>query len=534
MIINNLRITLRRLARQKLNTTLHIAGLTLGMTVCLLIGLFLRHELSYDAYHAKAGRIYRINSVWIDNGQKRFHFSTPLPMAEALRTEVPGLETVAQWYPLPGHGNTIVEINPQKRFEQENIVLAEPELLDVFDIEVLQGDGYEALRKPYQALLTETTAKKFFGGEDPMGKTFKYGDEFTITVAGVIRDLPANTHIPASMLISFFQDYKFLGDEMKGWTHVFNTSTYVVLPKNTDPHTLDAPLKAIADKYKNSDPNLPKNVRGDFEWQPLADVHLNSKYAGGGAWVKAVNTTWLWFFGIIGLAVLALACINFVNLSTAQALSRAKEVGVRKSVGAGQRQLVGQFLGEAWLLAGISGVLAVAAAQASLPFLNQLIDKKISFDLLTSPGLGGALLLGIFGTGLLAGLYPAWVIAKFDPVASLKTGWSNSPFRVAGGGGGGSSFLRKGLVVTQFSISAALLIAVALIAQQVNLLRSKNLGFDKDNIVNVSLPLQQRPEEKAVLYAELAKIAAVKDFSFSTSTPSDERFWSIYMNRTNG
>ncbi len=524
---NNLKIIFRRLGRQKLNTTLHIAGLTIGMSVCLLIGLFLRHELSYDAYHAKAGRTYRICSFSTDRGNVHKDFATPMPTAEALRVEVPGVETVASWHPI--QEPAIVEVNPQKRFLQEHIVLAEPELLDVFDIEVVEGDAYGALSKPYQALLTATTAEKFFGQEDPMGKTFKYRDEFDITVTGIIKDLPANTHLPASMLLSFYRDEHFISKEINSWTFLSGTSTYVVLPENTDPKTLDAPLKAMSDKYLNNDPNIPNHVRSGFEWQPLSRVHFDGRYAGGSPWVQAVNATWLWFFGLIGLAVLALACINFVNLSTAQALTRAKEVGIRKSLGAERGQLVRQFLGEAWLLAGISGILAVVAAKLTLPSLNQLIDKQISFDLLHSPGLMGTMLLGILLTGLLAGLYPAWVIASFDPVSSLKSTWNS--LSIGRGSGGG---LRKGLVVAQFSVSVALLIAVTLIAQQVNMLHGKSLGFDKDNIVEVGFERQENGDPTTVLAAELSKIAAVKDFSFSSASPSSKDHNITIMSTTDG
>ena len=520
MLTNKLRITFRRLLRQKTTTALHVLGLTLGMTTCLLIGLFLRHELSYDLWNKKADRTYRINSVWHDPGTTNFHYSTPMPMGEALRTEVPGVETVAQWHPV----NEVVEISPTKRFKQEHIVLADPELLDVFDIKVLEGNGYEALRKPYQALLTQSTAKKFFGGEDPIGKTFKYRNDFTITVAGLIEDLPANTHMPASMLISFYRDGKFLNNDPNGWSWVSGTETLVVLPEGTGPHTLDAPLKSLGDKKLNSDPNMPKGTSAGFDWQPLSDIHFNNKYSGGSEWVKAVNTTWLWFFGIIGLAVLVLACINFVNLSTAQALNRAKEVGVRKSVGAGQGQLVWQFLSEAWVLTAIAGILAVAITQVSLPYINQMVDKQISFHLLQSPGLVGALVLGAALTGLLAGLYPAWVIAHFDPVSSLKSSWSSATTKLNSG-----VMLRKALVVTQFGISAALLIAVTLIAQQVNYLRSKSLGFDKDNIVDVGIGGNWGGKEKNTFRNELRNIPGVKEVAYSTSTPSDEGHWGTLM-----
>jgi len=517
----NPKLVLRRLGRQKINTTLHIVGLTLGMSVCLLIGLFLRYELTFDAYHDKTGRTYRINSVWIDAGKKSYHYSTPMPLAEALRSGVTGLENVTLAHP---QQRSMIEIHPAKRFIQDKVLITDPEFLDIFKVDMLEGNGHDALRKPYQALLTETTAKKFFGKEDPIGKTFRFKDKFIITVAGLIRDLPTNTHLPFSMLLSYVPDEKFLMSGPNAWSYVSGTSTYVVLPEGYDLKTLDAALKAIADKNINADPRLPKFSRSYFDIQSLHDVHFDSKYAGGGEWVKAVNTSWLWFFAIIGLAVLVLACINFVNLSTAQAITRAKEVGVRKSIGAGKIHLMTQFLAEAGMLAFFSGILSVAIAQSVLPAVNSLLEKGITFQLMQSTGLLLSLLTGVVFTTLLAGLYPAWVIAKFNPAATLKVSSTVAA-------DGGTSWLRKGLVVTQFTISAGLLIAVALIAQQVNFLRSKNLGFDHDNIINV----ETRDAGKAPVFAsELNKIPQVKDVSFATATPSNEGHWGTLMSLTNG
>ncbi|HEX6892649.1 MAG TPA: ABC transporter permease, partial [Chryseolinea sp.] len=322
------------------------------MSVCLLIGLFLRYELSFDTYHKAAQRTYRINSSWIDAGNKSSHYSTPLPLADALRSEVSGLEAVVQAHPL---WDETIEVN-QKILKQERLLVVDPSFPDVFNIEVIRGNAKEALEKPFQALLTESTAKKFYGNEDPVGKTFTY-KKFHITVAGLIKDFPSNTHLPASVLLSYVADGQFLGHELNTWTNVSGTTTYVVLPDGYDLKVLERHLNAMADKHINSDPGIPKFVKSEFDIQPLRDVHFDTQYEGGGHWVKAVNTTWLWFFAVIGLAVLTLACINFVNLSTAQALTRAKEVGVRKSVGAGRLHLITQFLREAWLLTFFSGVL---------------------------------------------------------------------------------------------------------------------------------------------------------------------------------
>lgn len=520
-MLNNFRLAIRHLMRQKLNTFLHVVGLTLGMSVCLLIGLFLRYELSFDTYHKLAKRTYRINSVWIDTGNKNVHYSTPLPLADALRNEVTGHEAVVQAHPL---NDETVEINSQKIFKQQYMLVVDPSFPDVFNIEVISGNAREALSKPYQALLTETTAKRFFGNEDPVGKTFTYQNKFHITVAGLIRDLPSNTHLPASMLVSFVPDQQFLGNNPNTWTNVNGTQTYVVLPDGYDAANLEIQMNELAEKNINSDPNIPKNFKSSFSVQPLGDIHFNSQYDGGSHWVKAVNTTWLWFFAIIGLAVLALACINFVNLSTAQALTRAKEVGVRKSIGAGQLHLITQFLREAWILTAVSGILSVAIAQVSLPFINILLEKGIAFNIFESPELMTALVVGVFLTGLLAGIYPAWIIAKFNPVKTLKAGATLA-------GDQSSYLLRRTLVVLQFAISAGLIIAVTLISQQLNYLRSKGLGFDKDNVINVGITSGR----KAPLFAgELASIPQIKDVAFGTSTPSNDGHWGTVMSLTDG
>jgi putative ABC transport system permease protein len=521
MIFKHLPFTLRRFTRHRLTTFLHIVGLTLGVTVCLLIGLFIRHELSFDAYHSKADRIYRVDQVWTDVGKKTYHYSTPFPLAEEIRKSVPGVETVTRiHHPF----NSIVEINPLKRFKQDHVIMTDPDFLDVFDVQVTEGNAYETLRKPYQAILTQTTAKKFFGNEDAIGKVFKYNDKFNITVGAIVKDFPGNTHLTASMILSLADDESYLMTSKIHFGSVSGGSTFVVLAKGIKPNSgINAALKGIYDRVVNGKDGMPKDSRADMELQPLSDVHFNAKYAGGGQWVKAVNRSWLWFFGSIGLAVLALACINFVNLSTAQALTRAKEVGVRKTIGAGKFQLISQFLNEAFLLVLVAGILGVIIVKLSLPALNHLVDKQISFDLFHSAGLIIYLLVGLVITALLAGFYPAWLIAKFRPAATLKGGSVNSTSQ--------STVLRKGLVVTQFCISACLLMGVLLIGRQMTFMHRKDLGFNKDNILTVKMPNRAKETEKALFKTELSQVAGIKDLSLSTSPPSGDEntHWGTVM-----
>ena len=241
--------------------------------------------------------------------------------------------------------------------------------------------------------------------------------------------------------------------------------------------------------------------------------------------MPSVSPSWLWFFAAIGLAVLTLACINFINLSTAQALTRAKEVGIRKSIGAGKFNLIIQFLSEAWILTIFSGIIAIALAQLLLPEINTLLDKKISFDLTQSPQLLFAILISFVVIGLMAGIYPAWVISRFNPTNTMKIGTMST-------GDNGTNWLRKGLVVVQFTISVGLLMVVLLIARQVDFLRSKNLGFTKDNIINVEI--KPRANKETIFRNELNKIAQIKDVSFATATPSSQGHWGTIMNRTKG
>lgn len=515
--MNNLRLAFRHLGRQSLNTTFHIVGLTLGMSACLLIGLFLRYELSFDTFHDLADQTYRINSIHTFAGQSSFQYASPLPLADALRKQLSGREKVALAHPQPA---TIVDITPGKRFEQEHILITEPELLDIFNIKVLSGNGRKALQTPYQALLTETTAKKFYGNGDPLGKTFLFKKKFTITVAGIIQDMPYNTHLPASMLISYLPDDTFLGHRASHWTTVNGTSTFVVLPDPLDIKKLQTVLADIEEKNINS--RLEGQFRMDFEIQPLRTIHFDTKY-NGGYWVKAVNPSWLWFFAGIGLSILLLACINFVNLSTAQAITRAKEIGIRKSIGAGKFNLVVQFLREAFILCFIAGILSIAVVQLALPFVNTLLEKNIPFDLFESILLPGIFIAGILMTTLLAGLYPAWIISKFNPVITLK----GNAMHI---GNHRSLWVRKGLIVIQFTLSTGLLITVLFISQQVKYLRNKNLGFEKDNIINITLGSENGRSTQFA--SALNQIPGVKDFSFACAAPGGVQQSSATMSLT--
>jgi putative ABC transport system permease protein len=509
----------RHLLSQKLNSTVHITGLALGITVCLLISLFIKYELSFDTDHPYSSRTFRVNEIWTDNGERNVEYSTQLPLAEELRRTVSGLDHVAFAQPV---FNAVIDIKPDKRFQQTYILFTDPVFLDVFSVDVIKGKGHETLRTPYHALISESTAKKFFGSEDPVGKTFTFRSRFEITVGGVFRDIPSNTHLPANILLSYVPDEGYLTVEPNAWNYTSGNQTYVVLPEGYDKNILLSNLKKIADVKINSNPEVPKFVRTDYELIPLTEIHFDLE--SGSLWIAAFHESWLWFFGAVALSVLLLACINFVNLSAAQSLTRAKEVGVRKSIGAGKGNLLLQFLGEAWILAAIAGVIAVGATELSLPFMNDLLETKIEFEFLNSADLFLPIVGGIFLVGLMAGIYPAWIIAKFSPAVSLRSGFNFH-------GNSSSGFVKRALIVIQFTISAGMLIALVLISQQVDFIRSMNLGFNKQNMIIAKLGGRG---ESAVFSHELEKIADIEGWSYSTSSASAERHWGTLISKTNG
>jgi putative ABC transport system permease protein len=514
MLLNHIQFSLRHLGRKKVSTLIHVTGLTLGISVCLFVFLFLHQELSFDSYHKNADRIFRINSVWSESGKEFNMYATPTPLAQAIRSDLPGIKNVVRALP---QFSSVIEINPSNRFKQERVLIVDPEFLDVFTIGVLSGDGHKALRTPFQALLSETTAHKFYGNENPIGKVFRFRNEFDITVAGVMRDLPSNTSLPATILLSYAENENFLnnGDTWYfgdfAWAKL-QAITFVELEESTDPETVKKNLNKIAEKNINAAPNINKAIRGHLEIQPLKEIHFDNMQFGGGPWIKPIGTAWLWLFGVIGIVVLSLACINFLNLSVAQAITRAKEASIRKVIGARRSQLIVQFLTETCLLTLASGVLSILIVWLTLQPINLILERNFSPQLLQSPVVMVTLFASLLLLGFLAGLYPALMIARSKSTRSWKQdviSWR-------------TSWLQNGLVVTQFTVSASLAIVVLLIARQVGYMNVKDLGLEKENILQVRLG----GSEATPFVNQLRQRAGVKEVSLSRSAPiSDDHWW---------
>ncbi len=443
-------------------------GLAVGLACFILIGLFVRHELSYDRQFAKADRTYRVSRDFLPTEMSKSAYlaTAASKVAPLLKEEFPDVEQVARLMVANGGlrrpgGEALLE---------DAIGSADPELFEIFDFEWLRGDPRTALTDPASIVLTASAARKYFGDEDPMGKTLINLRPFEMQVTGVIADLGDATHLRFSALTSLKSFAVMFGTERFDNWYANAFYTYALMKAGTSAESI---RRGSGDFFER------RFQEGSSRWTrldvtALRDIHLRShkenemRVPGSAATVQT--------FVAIALFILALACINFMNLATARSTQRAKEIGVRKVVGAERGQVVAQFLAESVLMAGIALVLSLALVELVLPVFNALLGTSLAVDYFDDPRqlalLGGVTLV----TGLLAGSYPAFYLAAFEPGKVLKGDVTR---------GGGAATFRKALVVLQFAISIALLIATAVVYQQVRFARSIDLGFDKDRVVIV-------------------------------------------------
>jgi putative ABC transport system permease protein len=493
MLKNYLIVACRNIRRNLGYVSLNVMGLTLSIASCLVIFLITKNELSYDAYHRKADRTYRVTMNALD-----FNPSVSMAVTPALRTDFPELEEVSQvWYQPEG----IVKIG-DTRYVEKGYSFADQAFLRIFDHEWLAGDPKTALSAPGSVVLTESIAKKYFGKEEPMGQVIEVDDQKGLKVTGLIKDLPGNTHFPFTFLISF----ETIAKDMAGVKHfyqIMNANTYIVLPEHYNIAKLNSRLPAFIAKNWGND--IAKEAK--LVMQPLKEIHFDQRYLSSITPTTSRNTYRA--LAIVALLIIVTACINFVNLATAQAIKRAKEVGVRKALGANRPQLIRQFLGETSFLVLLAVITGCFAAYLALPNAAQWLDVKISTAQLFQPG-AIALLLAITALIILsAGLYPAFVQSSFRPVDSLKNG-------VAAISGRGLT-LRKGLVFVQFTISQILIVGTLVVAAQMDYFKNRDLGFNKEAVISFGIPENAK---KDVLREQLHANPGVKEISLSSGAPS--------------
>lgn len=519
MLKNYLTIAQRNLRKRPGFTLINISGLAVGLACCLLIGLYIANELSYDRFHSKLDRMYRLKFVNTAMGEQPdpgdYRVWGSAAIAPLMQTDFPEVETTVR---LSGQ-HTILLRRGTLSFQEENYLYADSTFFDVFDFELLRGNPETVLAEPRSIVLTETAAQRYFGDEDPIGQTLRFGsndddDQFLYTVNGVMADTPANSHIQFDILLSMISFEQRAPDYMfNSWGYV-DFFTYVLLRPEATPEEIQAKFPGFVQTYLGDGPQS-QNPPRDFhlKLEPMEEAYLAP--TAGRLLGPQGNPHNLYVFGVIGLFVLLIACINFTNLSTARSVERAREVGVRKAVGAERQALVRQFLTEAALMTLLATAIAFVVAYALLPAFNAFTGKAIPGQLLMHPWVLVTLLGGALVVGLLAGAYPAFVLSAYQPVQVLKGAFQSSR---------GGTRLRQTLVILQFSISIVLIAATLIVFQQLQFMQNETLGFEKEQQLVLDFGgdgavLQQR---RAIIDA-LTRVSGVEEVSAARSVPGGYR-----------
>lgn len=479
MIRNYLTVAFRNLRKQKFYSVINILGLSIGLTCFLFITLFVVDEFSYDKQSPYAGQIYRMDFSGSINGNE---FITALMSAPAAKTMKADYPEIVDAFRFRSTGNWFVKRKGQElTFKEENAIYADPNFFTFWGQELIYGDAETCLDRPKTLVLDETTAKKIFGNENPVGQMVVLDGTEDYEVTGVYKDFPANNHFHFNMMLTMLDR-----DEanMSMWMS-FNFNTYLKLKEGTSPQALEAKFPDLIDSKIGPEIKQFMNLSMDqFEAQgdyvglllvPLTDIHLQSDKLGD---LEANgDIKYVYIFSAIGLFILILAIINFMNLATARSANRAKEVGIRKVLGAYRSQLIRQFISEAMLISLISTVVAFGLATVLLGYFNDLAGKEINLSQLLSLDFIGVMTIIMIIVGLLSGSYPAFYLSKFRPVETLK-GKLNLGFKSGG--------IRSVLVVLQFTVSIIMIVGTAIVFNQLSYIQNKKLGFDKDQVIMIN------------------------------------------------
>jgi putative ABC transport system permease protein len=505
----------RALLRNKSYSLLNIAGLTLGITCSILLFLVIKYELSYDTFHPKADRIYRLTTHYNAGDDEQLHTGTRFPIPTLLRsndnlgmenTTVVYSEETAQINVINDAGGT-----PKRFLEDNPIAFVEPHYFDIFGFETGETDPRPGLAEPNNVVLTQTTADKYFPEGGAVGKMLRFNNIVTLKVSAVVPDPPSNSDFPFALLISYptFKNYtKFELDAYNMLTS--NYQLYTLLPEGVSPEAKSEEITAFVNRHRE------KNRRGteSYVLQPLNDLHFNPDLGNFGQ--RTIAREIIWSMALVGIFLVLVACINFINLATAQAVKRAKEVGVRKVLGSSKSQLVLQFIGETFLITLLATFCSVILTELALPYLNSLLELEISFSILQDPLILLFLVAEVLLVTLFAGFYPAMILANFQPIEALKSKINTQ--QVAG------LPIRQALVVLQFTICQVLIICTILVNEQMDYFRNKPLGFAKEAVVTVPLP-NQAGKKIQPLREQLLNHPAVREVSFAGAPPSSNFTW---------
>jgi putative ABC transport system permease protein len=501
MLKNYLKVAIRSLKRQPAYTTLNIVGLTVGIASSLLILLYIFYETSFDKHHEKADRIYRISSD-IKEPDNAFKWAvTQLPLGYTLKNDYG--DEVEQYVRFVPNGRTRLEKDLNNYFE-ENFYYVDSTVFQVFDFEFTAGNKETALDAPNSIVLNETVAKKIFKGENPIGQTLKSDGDRTYQVTGVFKDMPSNSHIIADVMVSA---QTIIPAGVGNWGG-FNIYTYVLLQPNVTPKDFQPKLAEILEKHVDV---IFKqlNIEVKYAMLPIKTIHLESDFQGEP--VPTGEMSYIYIFGAVGLFLIVIACINYMNLATARSARRAMEVGIRKVMGAQRGSLIGQFLTESVLITLASTLLSIGIIVALVPTFNNMLGTNLEVSALLDTNIILSLVGILLITGVAGGSYPAFFLSSFRPVVVMK----------GNAGKSGNNILRKSLVTLQFAISIFMLIGTLVIYNQMQYVQNKDLGFDKEQVMNIQLNNRNAREQWPVLKNKLLQNANIESVATASTVPGN-------------
>lgn len=502
MIKNYFKVAIRNLLRHKFFSFINIMGLAVGMTACFLIYRYVRFESSYDSFHSRADRIYRVG-VDVTSDSKKVHtYVQSAPVAINLKKDFPEVENAVRLVDQP-----LLVRRGGIKFQEKRTLLADSSFFQIFDFPLISGDRNTALKEPMSVVLSASAAKKYFGHSDAMGQHLLLADNaIDATVTGIMRDIPENSQIRADMLLSL-SSYEQIYDAPKQDTmwRWHGYITYVLLRPHTNAAALEKKLPAFIE-FHNGAEERELHLFQALSLEPLKDVYLRSDRGG----MVTGNAHNVYIFSVIAIFILLIACINFINLTTARSAMRAREVGVRKVVGAARIQLAGQFIGESVILCWMAFALTLVLGSLLMPWFNHLAGKEISAHFINRAPDVVALFLLSTTIGILAGIYPSLVLSSFKAINVLKG-------RIISGTQG--LMVRKGLVVFQFTVSIVLIIGTIVVFKQLKFLRSQDLGFSQEQ----QLVIEAQDDEKGQAFKQsLSSLPSVLSTTFSSVLPGEQ------------
>lgn len=514
MFKNYIKTALRNISRNKLYSLLNIAGLAIGIACCILILLYVQDELSYDRFHAEANNIYRIAPVFSTSERVMYLATCAHAQAPMLKDRYP---EIINYVRFTSYGSSKIIRHEQNIFTEEKFLWVDQSLLDVFSFNLIKGNPEDALLKPNSVILTEEMAKKYFGDKDPLGKNLEVNGSTLYSVTGVFENLPKTSHIRPDFFASFSTlDLKPTGNSIEDLLSEINYYTYLLLREGTDPLELEQKFDDFIEEHVGG---ILKQIgsTAKYELQPLKSIHLHSQREN--ELERNSDMTYVYLFIGIGLFILLLACMNFMNLATARSSNRAKEVGLRKVVGAQKPQLIRQFLGESFILTFIALVLSLVLVLLTMQVFQNISGKDISMNIFSNP----VLLIGLLGlmitVGFVGGSYPAFFLSAFRPVEVIQGKFKR---------GSKSSALRIILVSLQFTVSIVLIIGTLVVNKQLNYIRSKDLGYNKDHVIVIRVRNEDTQKKMEYIKSELLQSPDVVKVSASETIPLGINDYSIH------